>query len=121
MESVVIFKNRGAIVSAPENLLATVPGAVMLPLDLVRGIEVRRFSATVNNLPSIMWAKFWLRKGDKRARKYSNHVEVETLVVESKISQRQCRLAFRKAISAANAAKKSQDKAKGKVTGGIVW
>ncbi len=121
MESVVIFKNRGAIVSTPTALVWAVPGAVVLPLDLVRGIEVRKFSATINGLPAVEWAKFWLRKGDKRARKYSDHVEIEALVVESKISQRQCRLAFRKAISAANAAKKSQDKAKGKVTGGIVW
>lgn len=121
MKNVVIFKNRGAMVSAPEMLLNAVPGAVMLPLDMVRGIEVRKFSATINRLPALEWAKFWLRKGDKRARKYSDHVEIEALVVESKISARQCRLAFKKVITSANAARKSQDRAKGKVTGTIAW
>ena len=122
MEIVVLWKGRGAVVAQPQELVRLCPGAITLPLGMVRGVPVRRFSCQKNGLPAITWAKFWLSKKDKKAVAVSTAVELELLVKESAVSRRQAVRSFKRTISAARAEMKNKARGKGRdVTGTVCY
>jgi len=94
--NVIIYKNRGAIIPDYEQFVRNHEGCVVLPFDMVRNMEVYRFDCVFQGLEPAMWAKFWLLKGDKRARNAGCIVPVPYLLKESKITGRACLKSFKK-------------------------
>lgn len=110
--NVVVYKNRGAIVPEPRQLLKLHPGCTIIPLELIRNMEVYEFKCTFQGLEAQKWAWFWLNKKDNRARNAGSLVPVIYLRKESPITSRACKKAFKKS-------QKRSKPTKVKMVGGI--
>lgn len=107
-----IYKGRGAIVPDHTKVLV----GYLVPLELVKNIEVYRFDCTFQGLPACKWAEFWLKKRDKRARVVGTAVPVP-YTKPSGITARACYKSF---LSSQKKSKKTKIKMVGNLTSSAI-